>query len=151
MQCFLNRMSVSKSRVNRRNFQEAKDTLFDRFCEWYETTAHESSATTPFGRWKNSKAIQMKKCTRSKQSIGNWKQNMETAYDSRRVRVDHLLCCSMKRQIKSYFKVHWRRCWIVVTLRKIWKASFSLAERLHNACKKAVIVKSSVLILATLL
>ena len=35
-------------KVNRRNFQEAKNTLFERFCEWYETTAHESSPITLF-------------------------------------------------------------------------------------------------------
>ena len=74
--------------------------------------------------WKNSKTIQMKKCTRLRQSIRNWKWNMETAYDSRLVSVNYLLCCSMRRQIKSYLKVHWRRCRIVVTLRKIWKTSF---------------------------
>ena len=101
--------------------------------------------------WKNSKAIQMKKCTRLRQSVGNWKRNMETAYDSHLVRVDHLLCRSMKRQIKSYLKVHWRQCRIVVTLRKIWKTSFSLAKGLHNVCKKAVNAKNSILILATLL
>ena len=57
-----------------------------------------------------------------------------------------LLCCSMKRQIKLYLKVHWRRCRIVVTLGKIWEASFSLAERLHKVGKKAVNVKNSILI-----
>ena len=76
---------------------------------------------------------------------------METAYDSRLVRVDRLLCCSMKRQIKSYMKVHWKQFRIGVPLRKIRKTSFSLAKRLHNVCKKAVNVKNSILILATLL
>ena len=42
-------------------------------------------------------------------------------------------------------------CRIVVTLRKIRKTLFSLAERLHNVCKKAVNVKNSILIPATLL
>ena len=68
--------------------------------------------------WKNSKVVQMKKCTHLRQSE-NCKRNMETAYNSRLVRVGHLLCCSMKRQIKSYLKVHWRQCGIVVMLRKI--------------------------------
>ena len=100
---------------------------------------------------KNSKAIQMKKCTRLRQSIENWKRNMETVYDSCLVRVHHLLCCSIKRQIKSHLKVHWRWCRIVVTLRKIWKTLFPLIERLHNVCKKVVDVKNIILILATLL
>ena len=30
------------------NFQAAKNTLFERFCEWYETAAHELSAITLF-------------------------------------------------------------------------------------------------------
>ena len=48
MQCFLSGRSVRELKVNRRNFLEAKNTLFERFCEWYETTAHESSAVTLF-------------------------------------------------------------------------------------------------------
>ena len=48
MQHFLSGRSVRESKVNRRNFQEAKNTLFERFCEWYETTVHESSAITLF-------------------------------------------------------------------------------------------------------
>ena len=49
---------------------------------------------------------------------------METAYNSRLERVNHLLCCSMKIQTKSYLKVHWRRCQIAVMLRKISKTLF---------------------------
>ena len=48
MQHFLSGRSFRESKVNRPNFQEAKNTLFARFCEWYETTAYESSAITLF-------------------------------------------------------------------------------------------------------
>ena len=48
MQCFLSGRSVRELKVNRRNFQEAKNTLFERFYEWYETAARESSAITLF-------------------------------------------------------------------------------------------------------
>ena len=48
MQSFLSGRSVRELKVNRRNFQEAKNPLFERFYEWYETTAHESSAITLF-------------------------------------------------------------------------------------------------------
>ena len=74
MQRFLSGRSVRESKVNRQNFQEAKNTLFERFCEWNKTTAHELSAITLFDvqKWmEESKAIQMKKCTRLRQAIGN--------------------------------------------------------------------------------
>ena len=94
------------------NFQEAKNTLFERFCEWYETAAHELSAITLFDvrKWmeefqgdSNEEVYTLKTINRK------LKAKQETAYDSRLVSVNHLLCCSMKRQIKSYLKVHWRR------------------------------------------
>ena len=149
MQRFLSGRSVrGLSKVNRRNFQEAKNTLKDFVNGTKQQPTNHLQLHSLMYRngWKNFKAIRMKNYTCLRQSIGNWKRNMETAYDSRHVRVDHLLCCSMKRQIKSYLKVHWRRCLIVVTLRKIWETSFSLAERLHNVCMKAVNVKNIILI-----
>ena len=48
MQRFLSGRSVRESKVNRQNFQEAKNMLFERFSEWYKTTAHESSSITLF-------------------------------------------------------------------------------------------------------
>ena len=48
MHHFLIGTSVRESKVNRRSFQEAKKTLLERFCEWYENTVHESSANTLF-------------------------------------------------------------------------------------------------------
>ena len=48
MKHLLSGRSFRESKVNRPNFQEAKNTLFARFCEWYETTAYESSAITLF-------------------------------------------------------------------------------------------------------
>ena len=93
MQRFLSRRSVRESKVNRQKFQEAKNTLKDFVNGTKQQPMNhlQLHSLMYWNWWKNSKAIQMKKYTCLRQSIGNWKQNMETAYDSRLVRVDHLL------------------------------------------------------------
>ena len=40
MQRFLSGVSISDCKVNLRNFNEAKNKTFDRFCDWYETAGH---------------------------------------------------------------------------------------------------------------
>ena len=48
LQRFLNGKFEKESKVNRRNLHEDKNDLFDRFCDWYENTSHESTALTLF-------------------------------------------------------------------------------------------------------
>ena len=131
MQSFLSGRSVRESKVNRRNFQEAKNTLLERLCEWCETTAHESSAVPLF-------------------DIQKW---MEEFQGDSNEEVYTLKTINQKLTAKYGDGLQFLpcECRIVVTLRKIRKTLFSLAERLHNVCKKAVNVKNSILIPATLL
>ena len=51
MQRFLSGRSVGESQVNRQNFQEANNMLFERFREWDETTAHESITLFHVQKW----------------------------------------------------------------------------------------------------
>ena len=149
MHHFLIGTSVRESKVNRRSFQEAKKTLLERFCEWYETTAHESSANTLFDVQKLMEEFQ-----------DDWNKEVYTLITINRklkVKYGDSLRFTPYENWPSIMSLHEEVNQIVLeslldtvsnslTLRKIWKTSFSLAKRLDNVCKKAVNVSNSILI-----
>ena len=46
MQRFLSGVSISDYKVNLRNFNESKNKIFDKFCDWYETAGHDTDHFT---------------------------------------------------------------------------------------------------------
>ena len=46
MQRFLSGVSISDCEVNLRNFNESKNKIFDKFCDWYETAGHDTGHFT---------------------------------------------------------------------------------------------------------
>ena len=100
MQRFTSGRAVKETRFNRRNFQEGKNTAFEKFCIWYESSSHESTALTLFDVQHWMKEFSSSSPTEGVYNIKQIDRKLKARFGDklRFTSVDQQLCCYKRNQ-----------------------------------------------------